>query len=535
MKFKFNLKLTQTQLIVISSLFFVLFYNFVFFKKSYEAFNNIFFIFGLGVLLFAVISTLLTLVSNRYIIKPLLILLFLTSSAAAYYMKTYGTIIDDKMIQNIFETDTNEVRDLLNFTLFLYILLLGIIPSYFIYKVKLIKNPLKKELFSRFKLLAFNILLVPVLYLMFSKYWISFFRMHKSLRMYTNPTFYIYSLGKFIKEKYFTTPVKFKHIGLDAKIEKTKGKPRLVVFVLGEAARFDHFSLNGYNRDTNPNLEKIENLVNFPDVHSCGTETAVSVPCMFSPYNRSDYSDKKAKNTDNAIDIIARAGVNVLWRDNDSGSKGVANRIKNYEDYNRADIKPYCKDGNCVDEVLLYKLQNWVNEINNTKPVLIVLHTKGSHGPAYYKRYPKEFEKFKPVCKSNQLQECKKEEVINGYDNTILYTDKFLSEVVEFLKNNQKNYKVAMYYMADHGESLGENGIYLHGLPYFIAPDAQKHPASVVWFGKDFDVNVSCVKQIAKNAYSQDNLFSTLLGLVGVKTKVYNPDMDIFGKCRIEK
>ncbi|AZV45945.1 phosphoethanolamine transferase [Nautilia sp. PV-1] len=533
-KFKFNIELTQTQLIILSSLFFVLFENFVFFKKSYEAFHNVLFMLGLGGLLFVVISTLLILISNRYIIKPFLIVLFLVSSAAAYYMQAYGTIINDKMIQNIFETDTNEVKDLLNFTLFAYILFLGVLPSLFVYKVKIKNRGIKKEIISRLKLVAFNILLVPVLYLMFSKYWVSFFRSHKTLRMYTNPTYYIYSLGKYIDEKYFTKPMKFKHIGMDAKVEE-KGKPKLVIFVLGEAARYDHFSLNGYKRDTNPNLEKIKDLIDFPDVHSCGTETAVSVPCMFSPYNRSDYSDKLAKHTDSVIDIINRAGVNVLWRDNDSGSKGVASRIKNYEDYNNANIKPYCKDGNCVDDVLLYKLQKWINDLNNSKPVFIVLHTKGSHGPAYYKRYPKSFEKFKPICKTNQLQDCKREEVVNAYDNTILYTDHFLDEVIKFLKKNEGKYRVAMYYMSDHGESLGENGIYLHGMPYFIAPDVQKHPASVAWFGKNFDINVSCVKKIAKDAYTQDNLFSTLLGLLDVKTKVYNPKMDIFYKCRIKK
>jgi len=533
MKFDFEIKLTQTQLIIISSLFFVLFDNFVFFKKSYEAFGNVFFMFGLAGLLFVVISTLLIIISNRFIIKHFLIVLFLVSSVAAYYMQVYGTIINDKMIQNVFETDSKEVYDLLSVKLFMFLFFLGVVPSFFVYKVKIVKNSIKKELISRLKLLVFNIAIVPILYLLFSKYWVSFFRSHKTLRMYTNPTYYIYSLGKFVKEKYFTKPMKFKHIGLDARVEE-RGKPKLVIFVLGEAARYDHFSLNGYSRDTNKNLEKIKDLINFPDVHSCGTETAVSVPCMFSPYNRSEYSDKKAKNTDSVIDVINRAGVNVLWRENNSDSKGVASRIKNYEDFTHAHIKPYCNDFECHDEVLLYNLQKWVDEHNNSKPIFIVLHQKGSHGPAYYKRYPKKYEKYKPVCKSNQLQECKREEVINGYDNTIVYTDHFLSEVIKFLKNNEKNYRVAMYYMADHGESLGENGIYLHGLPFFIAPDVQKHPASVAWFGKNFDVNISCVEKISKNAYTQDNLFSTLLGLMDIKTKVYNPKMDIFYKCKIK-
>jgi len=534
MKFKLNFKLTQIQLIIISSLYFVIFDNFVFFSKSYEAFHNIFFMLGLGALLFVVISTLLLIVSNRFIIKPVLIILFLVSSVAAYYMQSYGTIIDDKMIQNIFETDSKEVYDLLSIKLFLYLIFLGLLPSFLVYKAEIVRLSFKKELFSRLKLFVFNIVLVPALYMMFPKYWVSFFRMHKPLRMYTNPTFYLYSLGKYINEKYFTKPMKFKHIGLDAKLAE-KGKPKLVIFVLGEAARYDHFSLNGYKRDTNPNLEKIKKLIDFPDVHSCGTETAVSVPCMFSPYNRSDYSDKKAKHTDSVVDVINRAGVHVLWRDNNSDSKGVAVRIKNYQDFTHAHIKPYCNGFECHDDVLLYNLQKWIDEHNDSKPIFIVLHQKGSHGPAYYKRYPKKYEKFKPVCKSNQLQECKRDEVVNGYDNTIVYTDKFLSEVIDFLKKNEKKYRVAMYYIADHGESLGENGIYLHGLPYFIAPDVQKHPASVAWFGDNFDVNVSCVKKIANKAYSQDNLFSTLLGLLDIKTKVYNPKMDIFKKCRIKQ
>jgi lipid A ethanolaminephosphotransferase len=351
--------------------------------------------------------------------------------------------------------------------------------------------------------------------------------------MYTNPTFYIYSVAKFIKEKYLTTPVKFKHIGLDATLSKQPLK--LVIFILGEAGRYDHFSLNGYQKNTNPLLSKVDRLINYKNVSSCGTETAVSVPCMFSIYDRKNYSDKLAKNSDSVIDILERVGVNVIWRDNDSGSKGVASRIKNYEDFNTANIKPFCKDGNCLDNVLLYNLQKKIDEINNSKPIFIVLHTKGSHGPAYYRRYSKEFEKFTPVCKSNQLQECKKDEVVNGYDNTILYTDQFIDKVIKLLKQNQKKYKVAMYYIADHGESLGENGIYLHGLPYFMAPDVQKHPASVAWFGKNFDINYSCANKLANNQYSHDNIFNTILGLVGVKTKVYNPQKDIYYKCRSNK
>jgi len=528
------MKFTQSKIILFSSIFFTLFDNFVFFSKTQEVFHNIFFLIANGIVLTSVMVILFNLILNKWTLKPILIILFITSSAAAYFMQTYGTIIDDKMIQNMIETDTKEVKDLLNITLFLYIFILGIIPSIILYKIKIIYQPIKKELLDRIKYIIGSIIVIVVMFFMFSKTFTSFFRKHKPLRYYTNPTYYIYNLGKYINETYLKKPLPFKQIGLDAKIEPTHTKQKLFIFVLGEAARYDHFSLNGYKRDTNPLLSTIPNLINYPNVHSCGTETAVSVPCMFSPYNRSDYSNAKAKSTESVIDVLNHAGVNILWRDNDSGSKKVASRIKNYQDFNHAKNPKYCNNSGCHDDILFVGLQKWINDINNSKPIFIVLHTKGSHGPAYYKRYPKKYAKYTPVCKTNQLQDCKREEVVNAYDNTILYTDHILDRVIKFLQKNQNKYAVGMYYISDHGESLGENGIYLHGLPYFIAPDAQKHPASVAWFGKDFDINITCAKKLSNKAYTQDNIFSTILGFMNIKTKVYNPKMDIYSKCRIK-
>ena len=528
------MKATQSKIILFSSILFTIFYNFVFFSKTYEVFQNIPFLIAIAVVLTSVMVILFSLILNKWTLKPILITLFIASSAAAYFMQTYGTVIDDKMIQNMLETDTKEVKDLLNLTLFAYIAILGIIPSIILYKTKIIYQPLKKEIFDRIKYILGSIIVIIATFFMFSKTFTSFFREHKPLRYYTNPTYYIYNLGKFINEKYLKKPMPFKQIGLDAKIETTHTKQKLFIFVLGEAARYDHFSLNGYKRDTNPLLEKTPNIINYPNVHSCGTETAVSVPCMFSPYNKSDYSDAKAKSTESVIDVLNHAGVNLLWRDNDSGSKKVASRIKNYEDYNHAKNPKYCNSSGCYDDILFVGLQKWIDDINNTKPIFIVLHTKGSHGPAYYKRYPKQYDKYKPICKTNQLQDCKREEVVNAYDNTILYTDYILDKTIKFLKKNQNKFAVGMYYIADHGESLGENGIYLHGLPYFIAPDAQKHPASVAWFGKNFDINTTCAKKLSNQPYTHDNIFSTILGFMNIKTNIYNPKMDIYSKCRIK-
>jgi lipid A ethanolaminephosphotransferase len=317
---------------------------------------------------------------------------------------------------------------------------------------------------------------------------------------------------------------------LDAKNISKDTKPKLVIVVVGEAARAMNFSLNGYEKQTNPNLV-LEDIVNYSNATSCGTETAISVPCMFSIYNQADYSDSKGKTSENVLDILNHAKINLLWRDNNSDAKGVADRIT-YEDLNNEKDEKLCATGECFDEILLKDLQKYVDK--QTGDTLIVLHQKGSHGPAYYKRYPKEFLKFTPVCASNQLELCTQQEIQNGYDNTILYTDYFLSKTIHFLKQNEDKYQTAMIYSADHGESLGENGVYLHGMPYILAPDFQTHIGFFQWFGEDFKkkVDTNCLKRNGKKEVSHDNLFHTILGIMDIQTSVYDKNLDILSECK---
>ena len=115
----------------------------------------------------------------------------------------------------------------------------------------------------------------------------------------------------------------------------------------------------------------------------------------------------------------------------------------------------------------------------------------GNHGPAYFKRYPKEFEKFKPACQTAELSECSDEEIGNAYDNAILYTDYFLSQVVQLLKQNEQKFEASMLYISDHGESLGENNLYLHGMPYMLAPSEQTDVPVIVWAGKTSDIDIA--------------------------------------------
>ncbi len=515
---------------MITALFIVLFDNLSFFEHVIEVYpvntTNAGFLISLGFVLYALLVILFSLVSFKHTVKPVLIFALILSASVHYFMQSYNIVMDKTMIENTLQTDMNESFDLLSIKLFITLFLLALLPSFIIYKIPLRYRGFKTELWSSLKIIILHFLLIMILLFSFSNYYTSFFREHKVLRLYTNPTTTIYSLVSYIYGQVKETNIPMEIIGLDAKIvapsSQMERKRKIVVMVVGEAARADHFSLNGYEKETNPLLKK-ENIINFSEVYSCGTTTAVSVPCMFSVYDRSDYDTSKGLNTHNVLDVLSQAGVDVLWRENNSDSKGVAVRLS-YEYYKKDDLNTVC-EGECRDEGMLVGLDNALK--NNNKDIIIVLHQMGNHGPAYYKRYPSAFQKFTPECKTNQLEACTDEEISNAYDNALLYTDYFLSKVIAFLKQYEDDAQTAMIYMADHGESLGENGLYLHGLPYFMAPDHQKHVGALMWFGKDFPVDTNTLKQKANNTYSHDNLFSTLLGIFNVQTEVYEKEKDM--------
>jgi lipid A ethanolaminephosphotransferase len=309
-------------------------------------------------------------------------------------------------------------------------------------------------------------------------------------------------------------------------------KPVVTIIVAGETARAMNFSLNGYQRDTNPELE-LRGVTNFTQTTSCGTATAVSLPCMFSVYGKRNYSDRKARSTDTLMDVLRRAGLDGYWWDNNTGSKGIADLIS-FASVTKQKNSAYCKQGECLDDIFLGKLDSKLAGI--TRNTVIVLHQLGSHGPAYFMRYPEEFRRFVPDCRTPQLSECSREEIVNAYDNTILYTDHNLAAVIDLLRKHQGRVDGAMIYMSDHGESLGENGLFLHGAPYMFAPVEQTHVPFIAWFSDGYaeltKLDRHCLAKYATAATSHDNLFHTVLGMMNVETKVYNPHLDVFAACR---
>ncbi len=304
------------------------------------------------------------------------------------------------------------------------------------------------------------------------------------------------------------------------------------ILVLGETARAMNFSLNGYARETNPKL-KTQDIVNFPHVESAGTATAFSVPSIFSFTQRGDFSPTDAKYTENLLDLLQQTGYEILWKENDNGCKGVCQRVPNVE----MDLKDqrFCDGTYCRDEILLDGLEEYLANIKGEN-AFIVLHTIGSHGPTYYRRYPPEFKKFTPTCDTEEIQTCTQEQIINTYDNTILYTDHIVSSVIDILKKFP-HYESGLLYVSDHGESLGENGVYLHGLPYSIAPKEQTSVPMVLWMSevmkKSDHIDYDCLKKkAAEGNFSHDNLSHSLLSLMEVDSKWYDKKMDFFEGCR---
>ncbi|HGF0772146.1 TPA: phosphoethanolamine transferase EptA [Kluyvera georgiana] len=527
--------------IILFALYIALALNVVFYRQAFsllpvDSLHNTLVFLTMPVVAFAVMAICLAIASVIRLEKVLVTLFILLSASAQYFMKNYGVIIDRSMITNIFDTTPAESYALLSGQM---IVVLGLTALLFIalawwIKIKPAANLWRGALMRVGTFLVSALLIVLVAGLFYKDY-ASLFRNNKELVKSLNPSNSIVALNSwYFHHKMDNLPLV--KIGEDAQqkaIMKNEPRKNLTIIVLGETSRAANFSLGGYDRDTNPLLAK-DNVVYFPKTTSCGTATAVSVPCMFSNMPRARYDESLAHHQEGLLDIIQRAGIQVLWNDNDGGCKGACDRVP-HQDMTAMKLPGQCIDGECYDEVLFHDLEKTIDSMQGDG--VIVLHTIGSHGPTYYNRYPPQFRRFTPTCDTSEIQSCSQEQLKNTYDNTILYIDYIVDKAIKLLQSKQDKFTTSLVYLSDHGESLGENGVYLHGLPYSIAPETQKHVPMLLWLSDDYQkrygVNYDCLqKQAKENDYSQDNLFSTVLGITGVETKEYHAADDILATCK---
>lgn len=488
----------------------------------------------LVVLAFALQAFLLGLLVWRWSAKPLLSVLLLTSAAAAYYMGAYRIYLDADMLANILHTDMRESRELLVPALLPWLLLAGA-GSWLVWKLPLVRHSWLKALGRRLLFLLGMLVLMVGTAAVGGRDLSAFMRNHHEARFLLTPYNYLTGLPKMLAGKSASDNRVRAPIGTDARqVPAAAGnKPRLLVFVLGETVRAQNWGLNGYARQTTPQLAAMPDVINFPDAHSCGTATEVSVPCLFSPYGRRHYDQDTIRGHQSLLHVLDHAGVQTLWRDNQTGCKGVCDGLP-FESTRTARDPQWCTGADCFDEILLKGLADKLTP--DGKDRIVVLHVLGNHGPAYYLRYPPQFRRFTPTCDSDDLGKCDNQQIVNSYDNAVLYADHFIASTIELLKQQEAHYDTALVYASDHGESLGEKGLFLHGVPYAIAPDEQTHVPMVMWFSPQFaasqKLDLACVRREAAGTTGHDNLFPSFLGLFQVRTSVYDPSLDLFARCR---
>ena len=536
--------LTVNQLILIISCYFVVVFNFSFLSLSFDAVTalneySLLFLLSIPLLLLALMTLFFSLLSTfsqlslKLLLKPIFIMLIILSAMVFYGTTTFGVVFDYGMIQNSVETHSAEAFSYINPYMALFLLLSAGLPVLWVINVK-VNYPRKTiEVLQRLKLVLLSLMAITIIAYSFYPNYAAVGRNNSVLKKYLIPFQYLSSSYKYISRNYLAEPLVFKVLDENPvqKIPLSQGK-NIMVMVVGETARAKSFAYNGYEKNTNPYTENLA-LLSFSNMRSCGTATAVSVPCMFSALSRADFTKRKAVNQQNLLDLAQLAGVDVLWLDNNSGCQGVCERVPQQ----RLDTKKaheLCDGDYCFDEVLLEPLKEKLSHLSH-QTTLIVLHMIGSHGPTYYRRYPSEQALFLPDCQRSDIQNCSQQALVNTYDNTIAYTDFFLSKVIKELMLLPDEISGRLLYISDHGESLGEHGSYLHGFPYALGPEEQKHVPMLWWSGdKQSALEQNCSQALTALPYDHDNIFHSMLGLLNVQTSVYNEQQDIFAGCRAD-
>ncbi|GAB3099949.1 phosphoethanolamine transferase [Lysobacter terrae] len=492
---------------------------------------------SLFVAIVALHSVLLGLLLNRWTAKPLLTVLLLASAAAAYFMSSYTVYFDADMLRNILHTDGKESHELISVAAVPSLLLYGVLPAVLLWRLRLKRRPLLRAVGVRVAFLLLAVLLAAGALLASFQSVSALMRNHRELRYLVTPGNYLVSLVQVARDAHKDRNRPREPIGTQAKVvgRPVDAKPRLLVIVVGETVRAQNWGLNGYARQTTPQLAALaqgaDGPINFRDMTACGSATEISLPCMFSMYGRANYDKDRIAHSESLLHVLEHAGIRTLWRDNQTGCKGVCEGLT-FESFEHGQVPGACTKEGCLDEAMLHGLAERIDA--NPGDQVVVLHQLGNHGPAYYARYPTRLRRFAPTCDTSDLNQCSREQIVNAYDNAVLYTDDFLARTLRFLQE-QSGRDTAMIYLSDHGESLGENGLYLHGVPYAIAPETQTRVPLLVWLSPQFaasrGVDTACLKTRSADAVSQDNLFSSVLGLMQVRTPEYRAGLDLFSRC----
>jgi lipid A ethanolaminephosphotransferase len=539
------LSLRTETLIVLASVYWVLAFNRTFLGAALGAKPHVAAGVGLlaamALLLGALHVLVLSLLSTRRTVKPLIVLLTLVGAAVAHYELSYGVVMDPAMVRNVLRTETAEAGELLTWRLALDLALYAALPIVLLLSVRIAVPPWRQRWRLRLWLVIAAIAAIGIALAWQFQPLASLMRNHKELRYRMTPLNAVWSTASVVAADARGAAQPRQAIGLDAAAGAgwaRRDKPRLVVLVVGETARAANWGLSGYARQTTPRLAATPGVVNFADATACGTSTEVSLPCMFAPVGRRDYDEARILGSESLLHVAARAGVQVRWVDNNTGCKGVCDGLPN-ERLSAATAPGLCAE-RCLDEGLVRALDARLDALRagDRSTQLLVLHMLGNHGPSYFRRYPPAFERFTPACRNDDLGRCTREEIVNAYDNALLYTDYVLASLITRLQDREDRVDSALLFMSDHGESLGEKGLFLHGVPWLVAPKEQTAVPAVTWhsagFARSAGLDAACLRERAKAPVQHDHLFHSLLALLDVHTSLYDPAWDVTRTCRAQ-
>lgn len=471
---------------------------------------------------------------TRWTARPVLSAFLLVAVLAAFFSDHYAVHFDVGMARNILVTDPAESRELVTAALVGHVLCYAAAPLALIWLCVLDWPSRRRSLVRMLGSIALALVLVAASALLGFKDVSALMRNHRELRYLVAPANVLSSFSRIAVKDWrpggASGPRRV--VAADARLDghATTTRPHVLVIVVGETVRAQNWGLNGYARQTTPQLAALD-VVNYPDVTACGSSTEVSLPCMFSVRGRGSYDERQIRNSDSLLHVLARTGVQILWRDNQGGCKGVCEGLP-FESVRRSQDRELCTAQGCQDVVLLAGLETRLQAASGD--TVVVLHQLGNHGPSYYLRYPESLRRFRPDCRHADLGECGRREVVNAYDNAVLATDDLLARLIGLL-GSLRDRDTALLYVSDHGESLGESNLYLHGLPYAVAPDTQMKVPMVVWISPSMarwrGLDMACVRRQAVRPASHDNLFHSVLGLMEVSTRAYARDKDVFAGC----
>lgn len=480
-------------------------------------------LFFIAVALLALVSTL-----PRTVRRTVLVLLNL--SGAVFFAGTvlYGIAFDPDMARNIIATDPHEASTYLSARTIVLTLAAGLPPILAVAAADMAPAGLKLGAVRTCAALVALAAGLGSLLLQFNTL-ASVMRNDKALRYLITPVNVPYSFAATLARDASPDASVKTIVDPNPTLTVSLKRPAVLLVVIGETTRSANWGLAGYGRDTTPAL-RAEGIVSHPSVVACGTSTDVSLPCMLSRIGRSDYSRSRILSEEALPSLLARAGARVVWVDNQSGCKGTC---ANVEVRNPDPKRPACASGRCFDAVLADELDADLSRLPSDRPTVLFYHLYGEHGPRYSEDSPENAKVWKPECTDADLGACSRESIVNAYDNAVRYTDAVLGELVRKLKA-RTDMDWGFIFVSDHGESLGEGGLYLHGTPYFMAPDEQTRVPMALWFSKDwgrtFGFDAARLALTPAGGVTHEHLYSTVLGVLGVKSSTRRPEWDLTGR-----